>query len=256
MDRVSVASGKVNASGLAGGLAANAASFAIAAAAAAASIVGLPLVPKLLAISAGFYAAALVAGKAATDPPEPDQLFREPVEPSPIELPEISPTSELDEAMQSLLESYALVLADLEALNETRSRILSAREAGDQAALDLQISSYRRLQQLMADHASGVFSVTPRAVEAVRATDELEVERLEAASAEWRAAATGPPPDLQRAWAESGLPGETLNALDLLVREGLPREIPPIHKSLQVASEMLVGLLAAEQEQPPIEDDR
>ena len=78
-------------------------------------------------IAGGFESAALIAGAVAGDPPIPDPRFQLPVTPTPITLSPEAAKCDLAPFMNAMFN----VLAHVEAMDETNSRIAGARAAHD-----------------------------------------------------------------------------------------------------------------------------
>jgi hypothetical protein len=158
---VSVDRVKFGAYGAAVSFTVTAAALLIAAAAALAIPVAGEFAAAVLAgIASGFEAAALIAGGIAQDPPVEDRLYRLLYEPAAVQLPDA------DEEMQPLVrfaQAVFAVIAHVEALGHTDSRIASARAAHARKALETQTNHFEKLRKELPHLARQVRDALPEA---------------------------------------------------------------------------------------------
>jgi hypothetical protein len=101
----------------------------------------------MLGIAATCETGAQFAGLAAGDPPIPDPRFRIVAEPFPIKVPGEGEKNPLG----AFVNAVTNVVAHLEAMGETDSRIAGARAANDRRSLKLQLDHFESVRRRLPD---------------------------------------------------------------------------------------------------------
>ncbi len=161
--KVEVSAQKQAALGIASMLMVNAAALLIAAlvAASVGGEIGGLVAAGLVSAAASLAAAAAIAGVIAGDPPVPDQRFRETYEPIPVtflDVEQVQPFTRFGRAV-------ADVIATVEALAETDSRLAGAFAANDPKHIALQREHFQSLISQLPPLERAVADATPAAAE-------------------------------------------------------------------------------------------
>jgi hypothetical protein len=172
--------------------------------------------------SAGLFAAAGVAygvaAAAAADPPAPDPNFREPVSVVPLQgaqWPNELTTPEQLEAVRSLLETAARILALENARTLTRARLMSARLFCDDAAADQQRQGYLKIEEEMVEAADQLERILPEVQKQVEASGFFDPEKMTV----WLDALAqgGFTPAMHETMIKAGLDAPKINQLAALI---------------------------------------
>jgi hypothetical protein len=180
---VAVSDGKMRAAATAMAAATAAVAFLATAAAMAAGIITAVGAAGFLAAAGVAYSTAAAAATVAYDPPSPDPNYREPVSIAsvkPIQQPDRPATTKELEALLSLLETAAWVLALESARTLTRARLMGARVFGDDAAVELHRQGYLKIERKMAEAADKLGRLLPEAQKQAEASGFFDRDRLSA----------------------------------------------------------------------------
>jgi hypothetical protein len=160
---VDIADKKVRACGVAAsGMIAAAACLVVAAA-----FLVVPTWFDLAAAGAWAAAAATIAGAAqlvgliASDPPVPDPMYRSVFKPVPISVPEFDEIKPLSTLLHTVLD----IIARVEAIGQTDSRLLGAYSTRSRAAVNLQQKHFAALCHRLTELAKDAHRATPHAAE-------------------------------------------------------------------------------------------
>ena len=96
-------------------------------------------------VAAGLEAAAQIAGVVAGDPPVPDPRYRITVQPAPVTMPAASRSGKLRNPLEEFARAVFEVIAHVEAILATDSRITGARVARKQRYVDAQTRHFKYL---------------------------------------------------------------------------------------------------------------
>jgi hypothetical protein len=134
----------------------------LAAAAIAAAIIGVGDIAAavFVGIASGFEAAALIAGGVAQDPPIEDRRYRLLYEPVAVRLPD---TGEEIQPLVRFAQAVFAVIAHVEALGATDSRIAGARAARARKALENQTNHFEKVRKELPRLAREVRDALPDA---------------------------------------------------------------------------------------------
>jgi hypothetical protein len=113
-----------------------------------------------LGIAAGFEAAALIAGQIAQDPPVEDGRYRLLYEPAAVQMPD---TGAEMQPLVRFAQAISAVIAHVEALGYTDSRIAGARAARAREALETQTNHFEKLRKKLPRLAREVRDALPEA---------------------------------------------------------------------------------------------
>lgn len=192
--------------------------LAIAAAAALAGIITAPAAVALFAAAGISYGIAAAAGAIAKDPPAPDLQYCDPVDVVPLPLPRWPTVGSSDSltALWSLLKAASHLLALENARTVSRARLLGARLAGDEAALEKQREGYLKIEREMIETADRLGKILPDVQKEVDNDPRLDPKNVEP----WLNALTqsGFSEAMQRAMREAKLEVTEINSLAALLR--------------------------------------
>ena len=214
---VSVPQDKTAEAGVALNAAASAAALAVTGAALVAGIITAPGGATVLAAAAVAYAAATTAGNLALDPPEPDLAYRQRVPIKADKIPKaLSNVGGEFATLRTFVEGVNRVVAGDDALHQTRSRLISAREASDFGAVRLQMTSYQEIVKTMATDALGLLRVAKELDGVIKTHwQKLTPTVMREQLLNFRHAI---PADLRETWGAEGLPEDTLAGIESVIR--------------------------------------
>lgn len=125
---------------------------------AAAASACIPCAAALSAVASGAATTLGIAGKIADDPPWDDPLYRQPVEVEPPELPAILTSVKRLREVGAFFQLVNRILASVDALNTVANRLTISKNAGDERAVELHISTYRKILEQIAQDAGALDS--------------------------------------------------------------------------------------------------
>jgi hypothetical protein len=164
----------------------------------------------LLAIAAGLETAAQIGATAALDPPAPDPDFLDPVNIVSPPLPKVLWNPKSPNDFVTMLGFVNHILAALDAISKTQSKLMGATNAKSQKGIDIQKEGYRNILSQIADDATKLLELAPKVnlLSFANTTQKALTKTL----TDWQK--NGIPEDLHKQWRAAGYSDESWSSVE------------------------------------------
>jgi hypothetical protein len=205
--------------------------------AAVAEILGLGSAGFTFGLGAAVGAAAAAAlCAAANDPPTPDPDYMVAAEILMPPLPDIPDHGDMPET-RACLELILKYTAIAGAVGRTQAKLLGAKESKDAAGIRVQVSSYKRLHELLMTTAAELPHAITLANAELNAKAGWSQEQMNATLYMWRI--YGIPADVEKTWSDQGLSSGTIAALRTFVAAN-ENALPPLSQCLAACADSII----------------